>query len=359
MYLWYCPFVITLQTLDIIAFFIYNSDQTEQHPDIPDEEKIDNEKDGTSYQHENFISCEMIMSPDPVSPTPRRSVYDKELKESLDALGGSSESSTTSDPDATSPTRLRTESYLLATTDDSLIRTRPYSYTRKNSYKVATSQGLLDSTSRDIQKTRHLSLVETQMPSEYELRGSCDEIKKLRIKILINMERENSKYDFPLVGAIPPSMLHHFVKEAGRPTSLTSDYGSSAPAAEENLNTKRPNLDDIPVGVSMSTSMETSFETVSASSSFDVQSNTEIAKRDSEESQEDDTFVNGSFMVGSIPSKILINEPPPENPRQGRASSLPPLESVEELNMLSPHEDARISVSEVNTKIRHLICFPF
>ena len=351
MYLWYCPCIIILQTLDIIAFFIYNSDQTEQHPDIPDEdeEEIDNEKDGTSYQYENFISSEMIMSPEPVSPTQRRSVYDKELQKSHDALRGTTESSTTSDPDVTSPTRLRTESYLLATTDDSIIRTRPYSYTRKNSYKVATSEGLLDSISRDIQKTRHLSLVDTQIPSAYELQG--DEMKMLRIKTLINMERENSKYDFPLVGAIPPSILHHYVKEAGRPTSLTSDYGSSAPAAEESLNTKRPNLDDIPVGVSMSTSMETSFETVSASSSFDVQSNMEIAKREREVSQEDDTFVNGSFIVGSIPSKILINEPPPEIPRQGRASSLPPMESVEELNMLSPHEDARISISEVKTKI--------
>ena len=298
----------------------------------------------------------MIMSPDPVSPTPRRNVYDKELQESHDGLGESTESSTTSDLDITSPTRLRTESYLLATTDDSLIKTRQYSYMRKNSYKEATSHGLLDSISRDIQRTRHLSLVETQVPSEYELNSSCDEIKKLRIKILINMERENSKYDFPLVGAIPPSILHHFAKEAGRPTSLTSDYGSSAPAAEENLNTKRPNLDDIPVGVSMSTSMETSFETVSASSSFDVQS---IPKRDSEESQEDDTFVNGSFIVGSIPSKILINEPPPENPRQGRASSLPPLESVEELNMLSPCEDARLSISEVMTKTLCVTCFLF
>lgn len=324
-----------------MLYLFYNSDQTEQHPDVPDEKETDNEKD--------FISSEMIMSPDPVSPTPRRSVYDKELQESHDGLGESTESSTTSD--TTSPTRLRTESYLLATTDDSLIKTRPYSYMRKNSYKEATSHGLLDSISRDIQRTRHLSLVETQVPSGYELNSSRDEIKKLRIKILINMERENSKYDFPLVGAIPPSILHHYAKEAGRPTSLTSDYGSSAPAAEENLNTKRPNLDDIPVGVSMSTSMETSFETVSASSSFDVQSNMEIPKRDSEESQEDDTFVNGSFIVGSIPSKILINEPPLENPRQGRASSLPPLESVEELNMLSPQEDARISISEVKTKI--------
>lgn len=125
--------------------------------------------------------------------------------------------------------RRRTDSYALAM-GNSLNRVR--SLGRTDSYYRATKSGLVDR-----QGTRHLSLLETRMdevnnpPSQ----SSKMEIQRLRINNLLEHERANSKYIFPLIGAVPPSGLQHFATQLGtlRPASSTSDYASSTPVGDD------------------------------------------------------------------------------------------------------------------------------
>ena len=239
--------------------------------------------------------------------------------------------------------RVRTESYMMATTDFPMRLT----ITRKDSYNVATTTGLIDSVKvPGSQKTRHLSMIETHniiisdFSHEYEL-------KKLRINNILDHERANNKYDFPLVGAIPSSMLQHFVDQpvSGiRPSSSTSDYGSSAPITEDspgvNFKTKFNNI-------SASISMEESFQTTCSS---EVSGGVDIPNT-RKNVEEDIGSLTGSINVGSVPSKLFIHtddKGPPLHNRKDRASSLPPnaIESIEDSSSFTLERE-RISLSEV------------
>lgn len=240
--------------------------------------------------------------------------------------------------------RVRTESYLTATTSFPMRLT----ITRKDSYNVATTTGLIDSAKvSDSQKTRHLSMIETHnMISPTSDFSHEYELKKLRINNILDHERANNKYDFPLVGAIPSSMLQHFVDQpvSGiRPSSSTSDYGSSAPITEDspgvNFKTKFNNI-------SASISMEESFQTTCSS---EVSGGVDIPNT-RENVEEDVGSLTGSINVGSVPSKLFIHtddKGPPLHNRKDRASSLPPnaIESIEDSSSFTLERE-RISLSE-------------
>ena len=111
---------------------------------------------------------------------------------------------------------------------------RARSLGRSDSYHRAAANFVDSGT---VTNTRHLSLLETSGLHPDENRPSLSskvEIQKLRINNLLEHERANSKYVFPLIGTIPPSCLQHFAEQAiGRPTSSTSDYASSTPMADD------------------------------------------------------------------------------------------------------------------------------
>ena len=129
--------------------------------------------------------------------------------------------------------RKRTDSYALAMFNP--MQTRARSLGRSDSYHRATRTGLVDSVSVDKAGTRHLSLMEGFLPPDLALPDKV-EIQKLWIVNLLEHEKANSKYIFPLIGAIPPSSLQHFASHAVgtlRPPSSTSDYASSTPVTDD------------------------------------------------------------------------------------------------------------------------------
>ena len=146
---------------------------------------------------------------------------------------GEEETDEKADEDGLTPVvRRRTDSYAMAMVN-SVSRVR--SLGRSDSYYRATKTTLVDSTT--VTNTRHLSLLESpglhpndNQPSQ----ASKIEIQKLRINNLLEHERANSKYVFPLIGTIPPSCLQHYAGQGlGRPASSTSDYASSTPIADD------------------------------------------------------------------------------------------------------------------------------
>lgn len=198
-----------------------------------------------------------------------------------------------------SPTpRLRTESYLNATADNPLQSPPTNLLWRKNSYKEATNIDSLP-----LHKTRHLSLLGNAGMMIHQSTEADDDLKRLRIKTLLDHERANNKYNFPLIGSIPPSVLRHFTKEAVgcRPPSTTSDYGSSAPAADD----------------SPRNSSHTKVSSPEAGPGMD------IPNREGKGEEED---IAGSIIVGSIPSKMMtgnLNADPLVHEKTERSASLP------------------------------------
>ena len=174
--------------------------------------------------------------------------------------------------------RLRTDSYLQATSSDI---TKPTPVMRKDSYKLATGSfacksSFVDSlTVLNMQQTRHMSLNETHpfLSTEDFL------VTGLRIKTLINTESKNDRYDFPLVGAIPPSILQHFVNQSvgARPSSLTSDYGSSAPVTDENIIIPKSSFEDLPVEITLSESFDSTTMTYNTIASEDTSSESSLS----------------------------------------------------------------------------------
>lgn len=126
--------------------------------------------------------------------------------------------------------RQRTSSYMQATLINPVVK-RPLSLGRKDSYQLATTHGLVDSL--ETNQTRHLSMFG---PSNSDPSQTQTELKKLRISMLIEHERANESYIFPLVGAIPPSVLQCFVDgdhAQARLVSLASGYSSVIPATDD------------------------------------------------------------------------------------------------------------------------------
>ena len=122
--------------------------------------------------------------------------------------------------------RQRTSSYMQATLVNPVVKMRPLSLGRKDSYHLATSQGSLDMGEK---QTRHLSY--------FNAAPSPTELRRLRVSTLIEHERANEIYVFPLVGAIPPSVLQAFTEGDQTHTRLpssTSDYSSITPATDDN-----------------------------------------------------------------------------------------------------------------------------
>lgn len=193
------------------------------------------------------------------------------------------------------------------------------------------SRGFVDSIT--VHKTRHLSL--GMHHSDFEAMTTDNYlINQIRVKSLINSERENCKYDIPLIGAIPPSMLQHFasLSVGARPSSLTSDYGSSAPVTEENPVVAREGFDNFSMD---SMSLESQSLETSASVGIDIPKHHEL----------EDEGVVGSVM-GSMPSKGFPAVPNSLNvSRHKRAASLPSpsLEQLDEENMLKTNERTSIS----------------
>ena len=102
---------------------------------------------------------------------------------------------------------------MAATTDFSLLRSQKTS--RNNSYKVAT-RGYVDSIKGrpSSQQFRRLSVGTPLYKDESPEESPDIEMIRLRVRVLINSERENSNYSFPLVGSIPPSVLSLYANEA-------------------------------------------------------------------------------------------------------------------------------------------------
>lgn len=134
--------------------------------------------------------------------------------------------------------RIRTESYMMATTSDPVGTFKRQNLFRKDSYNHATGSGrLLDSIelSHSPRGTspRPTTPTSPRHTEEYEL-------KRLAINNILAHEKANNRYVFPLVGLIPASVLHNFERQTSssiRPSSSTSDYGSSG-----------PNMDEVPTG---------------------------------------------------------------------------------------------------------------
>ena len=147
-----------------------------------------------------------------------------------------------------SPTsRNRTESYMMATDTNPVGTLKHQSLIRKDSYNAATTTGkLVDSI--EIYQTRHLSLIDPgpqRVPSPLgslpESTSAEFELKKIRVNNILDHERANNKYIFPLVGAIPASVLQSFKGQSSsevRPSSSTSDYVSSGPGMDESMSHK-------------------------------------------------------------------------------------------------------------------------
>ena len=136
--------------------------------------------------------------------------------------------------------RDRTESYLIATMSEPIGTFKRQNLFRKDSYNTATSPGsLIDSIEVGNNRTRHLSMLEPILsPSISEAPSSPNfsqeyELKKLRINNILDHEKANNRYIFPLIGLIPSSVLRNFIGHPTlvvgmRPSSSTSDYGSSS-----------------------------------------------------------------------------------------------------------------------------------
>ena len=144
--------------------------------------------------------------------------------------------------------RERTDSYMIATTSEPIGTFRRQNLFRKDSYNTATAHGsLVDSIDVGSNRTRHLSLADTvshRLPSPVP--GSLPstpgfsqefELKRLRINTILNHEKANNKYVFPLIGLIPGSVLRNVVSQGNtpniRPSSSTSDYGSAGPVMDD------------------------------------------------------------------------------------------------------------------------------
>ena len=140
--------------------------------------------------------------------------------------------------------RNRTESYVMATGADPIGTFKRQNLFRKNSYNTATTAGSLVDTIELTSRGGHLptlepirdpSPVESSVPStpsfshEYEL-------KRLRINNILDHEKANNKYVFPLIGLVPASVLRNFICQTTsgiRPSSSTSDYGSAGPLMDD------------------------------------------------------------------------------------------------------------------------------
>ena len=215
--------------------------------------------------------------------------------------------------------RKRTESYLNATTDNPVV-SPPTRLWRKDSYKEATN---IESLS--LLKARHLSLLGNASMLVHQSNETDDDLKRLRIKTLLDHERANTKYNFPLIGSIPPSALRHFTKEAvgNRPPSTTSDYGSSAPAADDSpRNSSHTKISSPELGPDIDIpdpSINVTEPGVSVPGA-----GINIPKRDSK----DNEFIPSSLIVGSIPSKMMngnfnSGRGTPEPGKKERSTSLP------------------------------------
>lgn len=278
--------------------------------------------------------------------------------------------------DIKSPRRLRTDSYMAATTDYSLLKSQTK---RNDSYKVAT-RGYADSvkgrqtTDRQI---RHLSLVGTPLYHEENPEEPPDlEMIKLRVRVLINSERHNTMYNFPLIGCIPASVLSRFAKHAvykpspSNTSTVAPDDKMAAPPKAGYNEPEEPNVslsqteEAVPEDMSMeggassfldisssqsyasSLSPSNSSIHVDVSSPIEPTSDTNVNRSSTNidimgqrgESGEDGLGATGSMLsVGSVPSKMLRGalgrsldiseveslESSLDKPRQGRASSLP------------------------------------
>lgn len=136
--------------------------------------------------------------------------------------------------------RSRTDSYMIATTSDPIGTFRRQNLLRKDSYNTATGSGCLIDSIELNHSPRGTSPVPTTPTSphtqEYEL-------KRLRINNILDHEKANNKYVFPLVGLVPASVLHNFECKTSsnmRPSSSTSDYGSSGPIMDDIPTSKPP-----------------------------------------------------------------------------------------------------------------------
>lgn len=135
-----------------------------------------------------------------------------------------SEGDVEEDEDKITGIRRRTDSYAMAMFNSSVMHhRRPQSLGRRESYTKAT-KNLVDSVTVGQPTTRHLSLID-----ESSISNDKVEIQRLRIIGILQHEKANTKYIFPLVGTVPPSSLQHFASTAigALNPSSSPDYVSS------------------------------------------------------------------------------------------------------------------------------------
>ena len=142
--------------------------------------------------------------------------------------------------------RDRTESYLIATVSQPIGTFGRQNLIRKDSYNTATSSGSIVDSIKVGNRTRHLSMMEPILSPSFTDEPASPhfsqeyELKKLRINNILDHEKANNKYIFPLVGLIPSSVLRNFIchptlVDVIRPSSSTSDYeSSSGPVLDSN-----------------------------------------------------------------------------------------------------------------------------
>ncbi|XP_019854959.1 PREDICTED: uncharacterized protein LOC109583893 isoform X2 [Amphimedon queenslandica] len=311
------------------------------------------------------------------------------------------------DEESKSPShRLRTDSYMVATTDFSLLKSQKTS--RNNSYKVAT-RGYADSIKgRPSSQQFHRLSVGTPLYKDEDPEEPPDiEMVRLRVRVLINSERENSNYSFPLVGSIPPSVLLLYANEAlgynpasNNTSTVAPDNNQTSPPKdgynepEESPASVSQVEDAVPteggassyLDMTSSHSYTSSLSPSNSSSQVDPSSadptNTSADEKQTtttpgidipaRREEEDDMLPPSSLEIGSVPSQLLrnhhgrgLNENEPiesslDKSRQSRATSLPVgiddeaiqehLERMEEVHSpdLSVLEEEDDSAFEIN-----------
>lgn len=234
--------------------------------------------------------------------------------EQEDGAEGDKEEEDEEEEEITPFVRRRTDSYALAMYNP--MQTRVHTLGRSESYHRATRGGFVDSVTVSRKGTKHLSLIDSSMGADMDMPSgpSKMDIQKLRIVNLLEHERANSKYIFPLIGAIPPSSLQHFSGHAVgtlRPSSSTSDYSSSTPMA-----------DDTPPQSSVRTGSPHGFEEQTASVSLSIE-RTEVMSSPEEQQKLEEKPLTDQSMPSSPPTSGQFLSLP-EHTAAHKSSSLPP-----------------------------------